>query len=219
MTLTGERNGLWADALDPIVRFRFDLAFNRRQSMIPMLFNVQSSSRNYEQVSGVGAIGIEAWEAYEQSGRVGRADFDQGYKTTYTHKEYPLEVTIKRKLIDDSNFTEVFRLVERAGDSAAQLREVHAASVFNNAFDDNFPGADAVGLCSTAHPDSPQKSASTQSNEGTYALTKANVATVREAMMAFKDDVGNPMGVMPNLLVVPPALEDEFTVRLPARER
>ncbi len=214
MPITGERNSMWADALDPIVRFRFDLAFNRRASLIPALFNVQGSARAYEQVSGVGAVGIDAWNAYEQSGQVGEADFDQGYKATYTHLEYPLQIVIKRKLIDDANFAQVFRLVERIGDSASLKREIDAASVFNNAFTDTAPyaGPDGVGLCSLVHPNSPQKTGATQANENTYSLTRDNVATVREAMMAFTDDNGNKMGVVPNLLLVPPQLEDEALV-------
>jgi hypothetical protein len=212
MTITSERNGLWADALDPVVQFRLDQAFNRRASLIERLYNVQTSLRAYEQVSGAGAMGIEAWDTYRLSGRVGRADFDQGYKTTYTHEEYPLEITIKRKTIDDANFAEAFRVIDRVGDSARVKREVDGASVFNNAFNDTFAGADAVGLCSTAHPWGPQKTGATQSNEGTYALTKPNVAVVREAMMAFTDDAGNKMAVTPDLLLVPPALEDEALV-------
>lgn len=204
----------WADALDPIVRFRFDLAFNRRASLIPALFNVQGSVRAYEQVSGVGAVGIDAWNTWEMAGQVGEADFDQGHKTTYTHKEYAMEIRVLRKLIDDANFPQVFRLVERVGDSASLKREIDAASIFNNAFTDTAPyaGGDSVGLCSTAHPFSPQKTGSTQSNEGTYSLTRDNVAIVREAMMAFTDDNGNKMGVTPNLLLVPPQLEDEALV-------
>jgi hypothetical protein len=214
MAIISERNGLWADALDPIVRFRFDQAFNRRASLIPALFNVQGSARAYEQVSGVGAVGIDAWNAYEQSRVIGQADFDQGYKSTYTHLEFALEMAVERKTIDDANFAQVFRLVDRVGDSASLKREVDAASIFNNAFTDTAPyaGADAVGLCSTAHPNSPQKAGTTQSNEGTYSLTRDNVAIVREAMMAFTDDNGNKMGVTPNLLLVPPALEDEGLV-------
>jgi hypothetical protein len=216
MPIYGERNGIWADALDPIVRFRFDLAFNRRVSLIPSLFNVQGSVRAYEQVSGVGAVGIEAWDAWEQTGHVGEADFDQGYKATYTHKEYPMDIRIQRKLIDDANFPQVFRLIERVGDSAALKREVDAASIFNNAFTDTAPyaGPDSVGLCSSAHPNSPQKTSATQENEGTYSLSVDNIATVREAMMAFTDDNGNKMGVTPNALLVPPALEDEARVYL-----
>lgn len=212
MTITGERNGLWADALDPIVRFRFDLAFNRRASLIQTLFNVQGSVRAYEQVSGAGAVSVDAWNTYKNAGKVGSADFDQGYKATYEHEEYPLEIPIARKLIDDANYAQVFRIVERVGDSARQKQEIDGAAVFNNAFNDTFAGPDGVGLCSLVHPNSPQKTGATQANEGTYALTRDNIATVREAMMAFTDDNGQPMGITPNMLLVPPGLEDEARV-------
>jgi phage major head subunit gpT-like protein len=198
----------WADLLDVPVRFRFDQAFNRRPSLIDRMFNVQGSTTAYEEVSGVGAIGIEAWETFEASGKVGSADFDQGYKKTYTHREYPLEINIRRKLLDDGNLAEAFRIVERVGDSARVKREVDAASVFNNAFSDTYAGADAVGLCSTAHPLSPQNTGTTQSNEFTYALTKPNLKLVREAMMAWTDDKGSKMAVTPDTILVPPALED-----------
>ena len=199
----------WADALDPIVRQRFMLGASRRPSMLAQLFNIQNSQRSYEQTSGVGAIGIDAWDMFEQSGKVGEADFDQGYKATFTHKEYPLEVKIRRKLVDDNMWPEVFNIPERIGDSAALKREVDGASVFNNAFDSSFTGPDGVALCSASHPWSPQKTGNLQSNTFTYAMTAANVRLMREAMMAFVDDNGNKQGVTPNLLLVPSTLEDD----------
>lgn len=41
------------------------------------------------------------------------------------------------------------------------------------------------------------------------ALTAANYAAAREAMMAMKGDHGRPLGLMPNVLVVPPSLDYE----------
>jgi phage major head subunit gpT-like protein len=40
-------------------------------------------------------------------------------------------------------------------------------------------------------------------------LDQANYKAARAAMMSFKSNEGRPLGVMPNLLVVPPALESE----------
>ncbi len=40
-------------------------------------------------------------------------------------------------------------------------------------------------------------------------LNTANYAAAREAMLAFKDDETKPLGITPNLLVVPPSLEKE----------
>lgn len=206
---TAASGGLWYDALDPIVQFRADQAFNRRPSMLSMLFNVQTSTRAYEAVSGVGAIGVDAWLNYNNSGVIPEVDFDQGYKKTYTHVEYPVDFAIERKTIDDANFAEVFRVAERIGDSAAVFREQQAASVFNNAVSSSYVGGDGVALLSDSHPNSPQKTGVTQDNKYALSLSKANLRTVREAMMAVTDDNGNKMAVTPDLLLVPPALEDD----------
>jgi hypothetical protein len=208
MPITSAPNGLWADALDPIVRKWFNQGFARRASLLPTMFNTQMSSRAYEEVSGIGAIGIEAWKNYNSSGQVSEADFDQGYKKTYTHVEYPMDFSIERKTIDDNQHREVFDIAARIGDSAAQFREVEGASVFNNAFSSSFLGGDGVALCSDSHPLSPVKSG-TQDNKGTAALTKANVSVAREAMMAWTDDNGQKVAVTPTHILVPPSLEDE----------
>ena len=97
--------------------------------------------------------------------------------------------------------------------------ETDAANVFINAFTDSGTnrmgastnGADGVALLSTAHPDSPANTNSTQSNEGTYALTIDNLDTTRQNMRNFKDDKGNLLGVNPNTLLVPPELERTAT--------
>jgi len=212
MPIISDRSGLWADALDPIVRKWFEQGFARRTPLAPSIFNVQMSDRAYEEVSGIGAVGTDAWNVYSISGAVGQADFDQGYKRTYTHVEYPLELQIERKTIDDNKHREVFDAAKRMGDSAAVKRETDAASVFVNAFSGSFLGADGVALCSNSHPFSPQKTASTQDNNGTLSLTKVNVATVREAMMAYTDDVGELVAVMPDTILVPPELEDEAMI-------
>ncbi len=72
----------WADLLDPTVQYRADQAFQRRASLIATLYNVQGSQRAQEQISGVGAIGIDAWKNYNNGGGVSEVDFDQGYKKT-----------------------------------------------------------------------------------------------------------------------------------------
>lgn len=208
MPIVSAVGGLWADALDPIVRFQVDQAFARRPALLPQLFNVQTSTRAYEAISGVGAIGIDAWDNYENAGQIPEVDFDQGFKKTYIHKERTVDFSIERKTNDDADFATLFRAAERIGDSAAVYREVQAASVFNNATSASFVGGDNVALLSNSHPLSPQKSG-TQDNLYALSLTRDNLRTVREAMMAFTDDNGNKMAVTPDMLLVPPALEDD----------
>lgn len=200
----------WADALDPIVRMWFEQGFARRTPLAPMLYNELPSQRAYEEISGVGAVGIDAWEQWSKTREVGQVKFDQGYKTRFEHTQFALELAIDKTLVDDNQHAELLNMTSRLGDSAALKREVDAASVFNNAFDvTNYPGADGQSLCDGAHPLSPAKTGSTQNNAGTYPLTKTNVSVVREEMMAWTDDNGNKVAVTPNMILVPPQLEDE----------
>lgn len=67
-------------------------------------------------------------------------------------------------------------------------------------------GFDNVPFFSNAHPLNP---AGNQNNNFTgTTLSTTNFAAVRSAMMAYTGEDGEPLGVMPNLLVVPPQLED-----------
>ena len=68
-------------------------------------------------------------------------------------------------------------------------------------------GGDVVG------PDT-----STQQNywSSGMALTSDNYATVRAAMMSFKGEDGLPLGITPNVLMVPPALEQRGKLVLEA---
>lgn len=211
----------WGELLTPQLTEAFFVGFTdggRRESQISANYRELDSARAFEEHIGVGQFGSAGWN-FEDSGRVQYDEREKGFKTTWTHTEFAKGFMVQRKLIED-NLTQIaFDRAENLGDSAFRKREKDAAALFNNAFTDSgtddsgFPiaGADAVGLCSTAHPYSPADS-TTQSNEGTYSLTKANVQTVRTAMMKFLDDRGDVLSVMPNVLLVPPELEDDALV-------
>lgn len=209
MTMISES---WAYALDPAIRGTWSLAMSRRESRRAALFNVQPSTMATEEMFGVGALGVDAWDNYEKANAVSIAKIDQNYKKIFTHSEKLLKVHIERKLYDDNQFPQIFQMGTVVGDSMGLKREMDGASVFNNAFSASYTGADGVSLCNDSHPFSPVKTDKTQDNSYALSLTKTNVATVREAMMAFTDDNENKVGVTPDLLLVPPALEDEGLV-------
>jgi len=199
----------WSELLDPILRGSFEQAYSRRTPVVPLLYNIMTSANSDEQMLGVGAIGIDAWDNYERAGQIPEVDFDKGYLKTFTHVEKIVDFSIERKLVDDNKYPAILNIAERMGDSAAVKRENDGASVFNNAFSASYLGADGVALCSASHPYSPSKSGTVQSNTSTRALTKDNVAQTRIDMMAYTDDNGNKVGVTPNAIVVPPALQDK----------
>jgi phage major head subunit gpT-like protein len=208
----------WAELLSPQLTAAFFAGFTddgRRSSLISQIYNVEPSERAFEEHLGIGQFSSQGWD-FEKTGRVQYDDRNKGYLKRFTHVEFAKGFVVQRKLIDDNLFAIPANNARELGDSAFRFREKAAALLFTNAFTDSgtddygFPiaGPDAVGLASTAHPHSPIDS-TTQSNEGTLALTKDNVRTTRQDHMALTDDRGDILNVMPDRLLVPPELEDD----------
>lgn len=202
------RQSQFDSLLTPIIYHHFGLGQTRVPSLRSRLFNVQVSTLAEEKGTGMGGIAPDAWDEYRKSGVKGRLEMDQLYTQTYTHVEYPVRLEIEKRLILNDQYGQINTQIQRAGLSGAIKQEIDAAGLLNNAFSASYTWSDAVALCSTAHPKSKHKSAGTQSNKGTSALTKAAVSATRIAMAKFTDDKGNILGVSPNELWVPPELED-----------
>lgn len=208
----------WAELLTPQLTAAFFTGFTddgRRASLIEAIYNVERSERAFEEHLGIGQFSSAGWD-FEKTGRVQYDDRNKGYLKRFTHVEFAKGFMVQRKLMDDNLLSIPRNDARELGDSAFRFREKAAALLFTNAFTDTgtddygfaIAGPDAVGLCSTAHPHSPVDS-TTQSNEGTLALTKDNVRTTRQDHMALVDDRGDILNVMPDRLLVPPELEDD----------
>jgi len=195
----------WAELLEPGLRSIFELQRDAlaATSQIPALFNVIGSSKAAEYFLSIGGFGD--WTEYK--GAIEYQDNEQGHKTTLTHKEYVQGFAVERKLVDDDQYNIINARPRGLALAAMRTREKHAASIFNNAFSSSYTGGDAVALCSNSHPYSPLN-ASVQDNYGTYSLTYDNLVTVRRLMREYKDDKGELVPIMPDVLVVPPELEE-----------
>lgn len=196
----------FTNLLEPGLKSVFFIAVEAlaADSRIPMLFDVITSTKSSEAFQGLGAMAD--WNAYE--GAIEYDSFDALYKTTLTHAEYSKGFKVERRLIDDDQYNVINARPRALALSAVRTRETHAASVFNNAFSTSYTGGDSQPLCeSSGHPGSPEN-ASTQTNEGSYALSYDNVVTTRRLMREFKDDRGGLVRVMPDTLLVPPELEE-----------
>lgn len=124
------------------------------------------------------------------------------YSFQVTNAEWEQTIAIKRALIDDERYGQL------NGMSAAMGRK------FVRWFDKKVFALLPAGATATAYDgqyffdtDHAEGNSGTQSNKTTSAFDATTYATGRAAMMNFKDDQGDPVGAMPNLLVVPGALE------------
>jgi len=194
----------WAELLLPGLRRIFEVQRDALAavSLVPGLFNIIPSTKAQEFDLGIGGFGD--WKAYK--GAIEYDDMEQLWKTTYTHEEYARGFKVERKLVDDDQYNIINRRPRGLALSAMRTREKHAASVFNNAHTSTYAGGDAIELCG-AHPYSPSNS-STQSNDGTSALSYDAVVETRRLMREFKDDRAQLVQVNPTLILHPPELEE-----------
>lgn len=194
----------FAYLLDPGIRRIFEQQREAlaASSVIPLLFNVQASSKAVEYDLGIGGMGD--FEEYE--GRIEYDDPEQLWRASYTHQEYARGFKVERKLVDDDMYNVINRRPQALAMAAMRTREKHAASVFNNAFSASYTGFDGEPLCDNDHDYSPSNG-SYQDNYLTLALSYDNVVSARQSMRAFQDDRGELLNMNPDLLLVPPELE------------
>ena len=130
-------------------------------------------------------------------------------KYTIVNDDWEATVEVDRNDIDDDNLGIYKPQAEMAGHSAKQLPDEIVYGVVNGGF---------ATLCHDGQyffdTDHPGKDGSV-SNKGTKALSCATLAAAqasygaaRTAMRKFKDSEGRPLGIRPNILLVPAALED-----------
>lgn len=194
----------WGELLLPGLRKIYDEHRKQMPDYMAQLFSVEASTKAQEFVLGIGALGtMDDWEQTDR--RVSYENIDKGFKSTFTHKKYSKGVQIERELVDDEQYGEIRRRVRKLSNTTYYTRQVQGVGVFNNAFNGVYVGADGKPLCNTAHPASPNSS-TTQGNMGTDALTAQNVEKARTSMLGWKDDKGNLIDVMPDTIIVPPAL-------------
>jgi hypothetical protein len=152
----------------------------------------------------VGSVSDDAWDVFEKTGVVAEDEYTAFYPKSFIHQEKTIKIRIRASLLEDSSNTAIQNTPDRLGYSAFVKRETDAFSVFNNAFSTGaFAGPDGVALCSATHP----ANGGNTTNTGTLPLTAANLETTRVAMMNFTSDKGAPIGLIPDTILVPPALE------------
>ena len=150
----------FGDLLDARFRKIFDKEFkeNVDESMVPMLFGMETSTRNYEKVSGVGGMG----DVQDFDGAISYDTIGQLYDKEFSFPEKALGFKVERKLYDDDLFGIMDRRPWQMGVSVARTREKSGAAVWNGAFTGT-DGPDSVSLCNASHPYSPDY-ATVQSN-------------------------------------------------------
>lgn len=135
------------------------------------------------------------------------------HKYTVVNDDFEATVAVDRNDIKDDNLGIYLPMAQDAGFSAKQLPDEIDADLKNDAFAQKC--YDGQYFYDTDHPVTNKNGVeSSVSNMGTTALSAATTAAAaasygaaRLAIMSFTDDEGRPLGLVPDLLEVGPALE------------
>lgn len=132
----------------------------------------------------------------------------KAFSYTVINDDYEATVEVDRNDIEDDNLGIYAPMAKEAGFSSKQLPDELDAELKNDAFTNLC--FDGQFFYDTDHV----VAGASVSNKGTAALSAAtktlaaaSYGAARLAIMSFTDDEGRPLGLIPNLLEVPPALE------------
>ena len=199
--------------LEPGLREIFYEVYDQQPTMIEDLFSMQNTENPYEEDVSIGTLG--KFPDFE-----GVVDYDrpyQGYNVIYEFPEMAKGFRIERRLWDDDRYNIINKRPAALAIEATRRREEDGASIFNNAFDTDYPGPDEKPLCADDHPSKAYvDSGGTEGIEersnivtGNPKLSHAALQQAKNEMRDFRNDRGNRISVVPTTLLVPPDLEEE----------
>jgi len=190
-------------ALWPGVYAWFGAKYNEHPQQYTQLFDIKSSSKNYEELVEQTGFGLAPVKAEGSS--TAYDSHAQGVTARGTNKAYSLGYIVTREEKADNLYSEVS--MQRAGSlafSMAQTRENVGANVYNRAFNSSFTGGDGKELCATDHG----SLAGDQSNELATAadLSEASLEDLTIQILDAKNSKGLKISLQPQSLIVPTAL-------------
>lgn len=142
-------------------------------------------------------------------------------KYVLINDDFEATIGVRRNDIEDDNLGIYAPQAQNAGFSAKQWPDELVFAKINLAFDE--PCYDGKAFCATNHPviNPATNKGTSVSNKGTAVLSCATQAAAmasfgaaRTAMRNFKDNEGRSLNIIPNVLLVPPALENVAWVLL-----
>jgi phage major head subunit gpT-like protein len=136
------------------------------------------------------------------------------FNYTITNDDWEATVEVDRNDIEDDQLGIYAPQAEMAGFSAKQLPDEIVAALVDGVFTNTC--YDAQYMCDVDHPVTDVTgTVQSVSNKGTaklvcssQAAAMASYGAYRTAMKKFTDDEGRRLNITPNVLLVPPALED-----------
>lgn len=190
-------------ALWPGIKAWWGRSYEEHAKEYPDLYEVDSSEQAYEEEVEITGFGLAPIKP--QGSQIFFDTEVQGPVTRFTHIAYALGYIVTWEELRDDLYEVVSkRRSSQLAFSMRQTKENIGASVYNQGFDSNYPGADGVPLFSASHP----TLSGNQSNLLTNAsdLSETSVEDLIIQIMQATNNRGMKISALPRSLNVPPAL-------------
>lgn len=174
----------------------FSKAFEDVKPLHDKIATVTPSTTDAETYAWLGDIpGMREWIGDREIQNLSGADY------IIKNKDFELTVGVPRNSIEDDKIGLYTPHIQMLGQSAA----LHPDDLVFTLLKDGFTVKcyDGEPFFSAAH----KIGEKTVSNKGTAKLSLESYTAARAAMMSLTNSKGRPLNLVPNLLVVPPALE------------
>ncbi len=193
---------------DKIANGAFSAVEDRRKEF----YTIKAPTQYTMRMSELTPIGLHS----DFNGMITYDGPDQGYDSYASPKEKSLGEQIERLLLEYDKFDIIDGKFSRLGRSAGQTKQVDAARVFNQAFNNDatwYTHTEGIALCgSHTTTRSGVSTASGFSNVSTAALSPTSLRSAYVTFRQFRDKAGQYIdGNEADLLLVPVALKDRAT--------
>lgn len=199
----------FAKGLKPVVDKFYGLAYNRYPLELEKVFEVMSSSQNFEEHRSLWGMGLP--QQMGETDPVVYDDMQQGWGKFYQHVKYGLGFQVSQDAVDDQRYIQVLSEgTQMLGLRMRQAKDIIAANILNRAFSSSYQnGADGKALAVSDHPLG--KSSATLSNVPTtaQALSELSIENAYIQVRGFVDDNNQKIMSRMKALVVPKELRYE----------
>lgn len=198
----------WAESLAVGLHEWIDDAYKQVTPTYPLVFNVMTSDRAYEE--DVTSTGLSKLAETQEGGPTQYEDPLFGFKTRYTHAGFKKGVKITKELFDDDQYRLFNDLATKLGRAAARTLDFEAFSVFRNGFTAaNISYGDNKPLFSVTHTRADGGTAFSNASATSIPLNELNLNTGILDLRNQRDDRGELTAQADGklLLLVPLALE------------
>jgi hypothetical protein len=183
----------------------FGLEYARYGEEHKEIYETETSERSFEEETKLSGFSAAPVKNEGQALRYDNAQ--EAWTARYNHETIALGFSLTEEAIEDNLYDSLSaRYTKGLARAMSYTKQVKAASVLNNGFNNGYQGGDGVSLFNTAHP---LINTSTNSNTPATAadLNETSLENAVIQIAAWTDERGLLIAAKPKKLIVPPALQ------------